>query len=111
MSENRWISVKERLPKNGVTVIAYSPRDGIEYKAYCQRFNNGKWDDIAWQRNGRCNMEGVTHWQPRLAPPTSGNTPSTGTKDAPQICPDCGCPIKEKLDSESCWCGVRVRAK
>jgi len=25
------------------------------------------------------------------------------------ICEHCGCPIKEELDSESCWCGVTVR--
>ena len=25
-----------------------------------------------------------------------------------EICPKCHCEIKEQLDSESCWCGVKV---
>jgi len=34
-----------------------------------------------------------------------------GNKPKPQICDKCGCEIKDKLDSESCWCDVVIRIK
>jgi len=31
-------------------------------------------------------------------------------KEMDKRCPKCGCSIKEILDSDSCWCGVKVKA-
>ena len=28
-----------------------------------------------------------------------------------QICLKCGCEVKDELDEESCWCGVKIKAK
>jgi hypothetical protein len=28
-----------------------------------------------------------------------------------EMCPKCGCPIKDELDGDSCWCEVKVSIK
>jgi len=28
-----------------------------------------------------------------------------------EICEKCGCPIRDTLDSDSCWCGVTIHVK
>lgn len=67
MNEENWINILETglLPEDGTDVIAYSKGDGVEYKAYYGIYEN----ESRWQRNGRCNMEDVTHWMPRLVGP------------------------------------------
>lgn len=63
-----WIDIRKSVerPEDGSEVIAYAPRDGIEYRAYYAIYNG----ESVWQRNGRCNMEGVTHYRPKLQPPS-----------------------------------------
>ena len=55
----RWIKVKDRLPKEGVSVFAWMPGCPEEFTGYLR---NGVWSCCVapWAR-----VEGITHWMPR----------------------------------------------
>lgn len=63
---NRWISVKDRLPNEGETVLIYAPRTQNQY--YIAMFYTLR-DEIKFAMNiygvSYCwYAEDVTHWQP-----------------------------------------------
>ncbi len=63
-SEGKWISVKERLPDEGVTVIV-ALKIGDRIVSDTDRLYCGRWFIY-----GRMNREGyVTHWMPFPEPP------------------------------------------
>lgn len=69
-----WNKIEDVRPSNGEVVVAFSQRDGISYETH---FTFNSCGAPIWQRSGRCNMEGVTHWMPKLSPPKSDNAKSS----------------------------------
>lgn len=61
----RWISVKERLPKDGQKVIA-AFRDGGDVIVDQARYSNGEFDFANWAYVWD---ENITHWMPMPEPP------------------------------------------
>ena len=61
----RWISVKERLPKDGQKVIA-AFRDGEGVIVDQARYSNGEFDFANWAYVWD---ENITHWMPMPEPP------------------------------------------
>lgn len=61
----RWISVKERLPKDGQKVIA-AFRDGEGVIVDQARYSNGEFDFANWAYVWH---ENITHWMPMPEPP------------------------------------------
>lgn len=61
----RWISVKERLPKDGQKVIA-AFRDGGGVIVDQARYSNGEFDFADWAYVWD---ENITHWTPLPEPP------------------------------------------
>ena len=69
---DRWISVKDRLPKIGQSVLIYYPKwTGDEIQVA-----NLEADGIMFDICGEFNIgiETVTHWQPLPEPPKDGDT-------------------------------------
>lgn len=66
MSE--WISVKERLPEIGVSVLALD-RFGNIHNRYMYRCGDG---GAAWTAEHLVSREDVTHWMPLPEPPKEG---------------------------------------
>ena len=61
--QSEWVSVKDRLPENGETVLVYRPTMKIQYMTsyYWYRFCDGA---IDIQGN-----DVITHWMPLPEPP------------------------------------------
>jgi len=61
--QSKWISVKDRLPEQELSVLVYSPfvEDCVD-KAYLY---NDVWYDISQSDD----IPNVTHWQPLPEPP------------------------------------------
>lgn len=60
--ENRWISVKDRLPKDGETVLTF--KNGIfEVQEYEKKRNGWIGENWFWA------MATVSHWMPIPEPP------------------------------------------
>lgn len=66
MTENKWISVKDRLPKNEQDVLAYL-NDGEETRIAPCNYYNGVWFDSVM--NCVVVLQNVTHWMPLPEPP------------------------------------------
>ena len=71
-----WISVKERLPEDGVPVVGFGHDEHGEKimgLTTCQKsiFDQSiYWDDLAWPNYKGWGMdETITHWQPLPEPP------------------------------------------
>lgn len=56
-----WISVKDRLPKNNETVLAYAV--DYHYEAFIARYNKGEWFDDEIAHNPKID-DYVSHWIP-----------------------------------------------
>lgn len=61
MSE--WISVEDRLPKVGESVLVYGKWDDFDHEYYSVEWNN-KSDGF-----GCKNYATITHWMPKPEPP------------------------------------------
>lgn len=64
----RWISVTERLPKYGTTVLVYGSQGGI----YTARYERAKAEwarDSWWKLNSKSHICNPTHWMPLPEPP------------------------------------------
>ena len=64
-----WISVNERLPDAGQTVLAYYKR-GKEHGPYFVRKTGSEHCPWRYVDGDRCDMR-PTHWMPLPAPPTN----------------------------------------
>lgn len=64
----KWISVKERLPKYGVPVLAADSRDGFVRELCLEKYAG---DKVFWVSEGHwcLNTDEVTHWMPLPEPP------------------------------------------
>lgn len=61
----KWISVKDRLPEQGVFVLAYRP-DACFDKQKVTKLNRFRVAGAEWSFGG---IEMVTHWMPLPEPP------------------------------------------
>jgi hypothetical protein len=69
---NRWISVKDRLPEIGKSVLIYYPKwDGDEIQT-AKLKGDGMMFDICGEFNIR--VGAATHWMPLPEPPKDGDT-------------------------------------
>lgn len=69
---DRWISVKDRLPKSGQNVLIYYPKwDGDEIQV-ARLDNDGMTFDICGEFNVGTGV--VTHWMPLPESPRGGDT-------------------------------------
>lgn len=69
---DRWISVKDRLPEIGKSVLIYYPYwDGDEIQVARLEY-----DEMTFDVCGEFNImvEAVTHWKPLPEPPKDGDT-------------------------------------
>ena len=67
-----WISVDERLPKNNVMVIGYTPCDGFMFVGYYheeKKYDLKVWRIITAMRSTKVITKKVTHWMPLPHPP------------------------------------------
>lgn len=64
-----WVSVKDRLPKDGQDVLAYL-NDGEETRIAPCNYSNGVWFDSVM--NCAVVLQDVTHWMPLPPPPKEG---------------------------------------
>lgn len=60
---SEWISVGERLPKDGIEVLAYSPLGRFKFLA---EYVDGIWYD---SNNGDL-LRSISHWMPITQPPS-----------------------------------------
>lgn len=66
----KWVSVEDRLPENGQTVIALTEQDTIKFAVFTKRTFE-RWADVATgERTFVLSYSHVTHWQPLPQPPT-----------------------------------------
>lgn len=65
----KWVSVKDRLPKDGQDVLAYL-NDGEETRIAPCHYFNGVWFDSVM--NCVAVLQDVTHWMPLPEPPKEG---------------------------------------
>lgn len=65
-ADNPWISVKERLPEDGGSVLVYSPVGGVAEGVYSKNYK--KWVQYRWS----VFEPKVTHWMPMPEPPKEG---------------------------------------
>lgn len=61
--KNKWISVKDKMPKNGEQVIAYNGKS-VEVGLYCFSESFRYFDYSKKNHN-------ITHWMPLPSPPKS----------------------------------------
>lgn len=59
----RWISVEERLPESGGSVLIYSPCGGVAEGTYSEHYK--RWVQYRWS----VFEPEVTHWMPLPEPP------------------------------------------
>lgn len=69
MEDNQWVSVKDRLPEEGVYVLVYDGNvnldNGCFFEIAAHRiFNNG-----SKFISGAYSLQGITHWMPLPKPP------------------------------------------
>lgn len=70
-----WISVKDRLPENGVNVICVDHGDGLPPLVYISRYNSSnlkfeRYDNrVEGDRILQYHFGNVTHWMPFPEPP------------------------------------------
>ena len=62
--QHRWISVEERLPEGGGSVLIYSPFGGVAEGTYSEHYK--RWVQYRWS----VFEPEVTHWMPLPEPPT-----------------------------------------
>lgn len=62
-----WISVKDRLPENGVYVLVCGPRGGIQLAQ--MRGDRCDHRYIWWKAYGTRKFTTCTHWMPLPEPP------------------------------------------
>ena len=62
-----WISVEDRLPKTGKTILVYATRFEHDKTRMAFRTVHGFYD--AYECGCGCLIDGVTHWQPLPPPP------------------------------------------
>ncbi len=75
-----WVSVEERLPEPGKTVLVYSVEEGGRGTARLDR--DGDWLARDGSAFGVC-LEGVTYWQVLPEPPQGGqDAEATATAEA-----------------------------
>ena len=69
MDDNNWISVKDKLPPDGLDVFIGGPCCDV-----CFNMGIGFYEDNEWFNNhsGGHTWE-VTHWQPLPSPPQANN--------------------------------------
>lgn len=71
MPQNRWISVKDRLPEIGKSVLIYYPKwDGDEIQV-AKLEDDGMMFDICGEFNIGTGV--ITHWMPLPEPPKDGD--------------------------------------
>ena len=62
LEQGKWISVKERLPRDGETVLVFDQIEQISTMTYCIDGMYGKsWEDDYEQA---INLDWITHWMP-----------------------------------------------
>lgn len=66
--KNLWISVKEKLPKNGEKVLAYAIKDENLPCLDCNYFEAHHYDGRWTENVDSCDIH-VTHWMPLPEPP------------------------------------------
>lgn len=68
MSEDKWISVSDRLPEEYEPVDVWSTEYGRlpNYKLEILSYDNKFFDPL---ETGPCTVRDVTHWRPLPAPP------------------------------------------
>lgn len=66
MSEDKWISVDERLPEDDKDVLVFVPAEK-KYSVWPGYLYNGAW---IWCDGHRITQQ-VTHWRPLPAPPST----------------------------------------
>lgn len=59
-----WVSVKERLPSDGINVLVFDPEKGHSVSHIVR--GTGRPDDYIWSHNPFGN---ATHWMPLPEPP------------------------------------------
>ena len=64
MTDNRWISVEERLPEDGVDVLIYD-RENLEAPISSASHRSGR----GWVCDLELYFDGPTHWMPLPEPP------------------------------------------
>ena len=67
-----WISVDDRLPKNDVMVIGYTPCDGFMFVGYYHeepKYDWKVWRIVTAMRSTKVMTKKVTHWMPLPQPP------------------------------------------
>jgi hypothetical protein len=70
--ESKWISVGERLPQDGTSVLGWRPGDPV---FECQWHDASSGGGIDREAGWFCYPEPIdppTHWMPLPAPPTDG---------------------------------------
>jgi hypothetical protein len=72
-----WISVKDRLPENELTVIGYTPVDGYMFIGFHKTevafgYDWSSWYIITSMRSTKKITKKVTHWMPLPEPPKEG---------------------------------------
>jgi hypothetical protein len=63
MDKNKWISVKDRLPKIAKMVLVCSGDDADSIGVYYRARGTGCWYPDGWP------IENTTHWMPLPEPP------------------------------------------
>ena len=66
----KWISVKERLPKNGEIVLVYAKECGCIVAEWRRKWS--EWENWNSQEEHRLQFEEVSHWMPLPEPPKEG---------------------------------------
>lgn len=70
MSE--WISVKDRLPEEGATVVLHTEQDA-EPTSMVGRYLGASWSMLSWCCGCTSPVSCVTHWMPLPAAPKEGS--------------------------------------
>lgn len=65
LSSRRWTPVSERLPEEGVPVLALCQSGGYQFQSVC--YWHGGWR--AAESGAPCDAVKITHWQPLPEPP------------------------------------------
>ena len=66
---DRWISVEERLPEDGVKVMVTHEHGTVELALLRKHYDRTAWANSAEDRYSWWIMEAWTHWSPIPSPP------------------------------------------
>lgn len=72
MDEKRqWISVKDQLPVNGITVQVFTIAGNLGYGNIQNNYDKSRkyWSGYNYMGNFFCGADQVTHWMPLPSPP------------------------------------------